>query len=108
MMLKKKSNSWARCKLLLLLPVAALIMYAFACSDISGQKEQKEVDPVHISFIDNTGKEVRSFKLEVGDGLASNNTSISSLNEWLSSLKKEDIRIYTIKIKAPPDTLNAF
>ena len=104
MMLKKKSNSWARCKLLLLLPVAALIMYAFACSDSPEQKVQKEVDPVHISFIDNTGKIVRSFELEVGDSLASNNGSINTLKEWLSSLKKEDMRLYTVSIKASPGT----
>ena len=40
MMTKKKSNSWARLKLLWLLPVAALSMYAFAHPDGTHQLEQ--------------------------------------------------------------------
>ena len=40
MMSKKKSNSRARWKLLLLLPVAALSMYAFARPDVTRQLEQ--------------------------------------------------------------------
>ena len=39
MMSKKKSNSWARLKLLWLLPVAALSVYAFACTNASKQSE---------------------------------------------------------------------
>ena len=103
-MFKKKSNSRARWKLLLLLPVAALIMYAFACSDMSGQKEQKEIEPVHLSFRDNTGREVRTFKLEVGDDSSPDNASFRELKEWLSSQEKETIQIYRVSIKAPPDT----
>ena len=40
MMSKKKSNSWARMKLLLLLPVAALSVYAFARPETTRQIEQ--------------------------------------------------------------------
>ena len=40
MMTKKKSNSWARMKLLLLLPVAALSVYAFARPYVTRQIEQ--------------------------------------------------------------------
>jgi len=40
MMTKKKSNSWARLKLLLLLPVAALSVYAFARPYVTRQIEQ--------------------------------------------------------------------
>ena len=39
MMTKKKSNSWARLKLLWLLPLAALSMYAFACTEATRQSE---------------------------------------------------------------------
>ena len=39
-MTKKKSNSWARMKLLLLLPVAALSVYACARPDVTRQLEQ--------------------------------------------------------------------
>lgn len=35
MMLKEKSNSWARLKLLLLIPVAACSMLAFARPDVN-------------------------------------------------------------------------
>jgi len=40
MMTKKKSNSWARLKLLLLLPVVAFIVYAFARPDVTRQLKQ--------------------------------------------------------------------
>jgi beta-lactamase regulating signal transducer with metallopeptidase domain len=39
MMSKKKSNNWARLKFLLLLPVAALSMYAFARPEVTRQLE---------------------------------------------------------------------
>jgi len=104
MMFKKKSNSRARWKLLLLLPVAALIVYAFACSDMSGQKEQKEIEPVQLSFSDNTGREVRTFKLEVGVVINFDNGSIRQLEEWLSSQAKESIQVYSVNIQAPSDT----
>lgn len=40
MMTKKKSNRWARLKFLLLLPLAALSMYAFARPEVTRQLEQ--------------------------------------------------------------------
>jgi len=40
MMSKKKSNSWARMKLLLLLPLAALSVYAFVRPEVTRQLEQ--------------------------------------------------------------------
>ena len=92
MMSKKKSNSWARLKLLLLLPVAALSMYAFASPDVTRQSEpiirsedtaissnnQNEtasisgtsndgIRTISISVIDNTGKELRTFQFEDKD-----------------------------------------
>jgi len=130
MMTKKKSNSWARLKLLWLLPIAALSVYA--CSRPNNAARQSEqmirsedttppsinqnttvsisVDPtethsVFISFVDDTDKELRSFtldnKIPETDSFA---LDIAGLEEWLKSQIEGERPFSTVSIKASPST----
>ena len=133
MMTKKKSNSWARMKLLLFLPVAALSVYACARpNDATRQSEpvirsEETTSPsnnqyhtisisenptekysVFIAFIDATGKEVRSFTLDnkepVSDSFPLDHTEfINEIQEWLKSPGGES-PFSTVSIKASHNT----
>ena len=122
MMTKKQSNSWARLKLLLLLPVAALFVYACARPNDNRQLEQMSrgrhstsvsVEPteeplISLVFTDNTGKELRSFNIRnddvIGYALDIESSAVSELEKWLKNQKKEDFQYFRISIKASKDT----
>jgi hypothetical protein len=126
MMSKKKSNRWARMKLLLLLLVAALFVYACARPEANRQSGQipiiqsttsdsesaTETYPVYLSVIDDaTGKELCSFKFENKNVVDRSSftidyadESINKLKEWFISQKKENFQYYTMNISADPET----
>ena len=110
MMSKKKSNSWARMKLLVLLPVVALNVYAFARPKGSQQLEQiirsenttntiSDTCLLSVVFMNN-GVELRSFSLKHE---SESHAVFNEIKEWLKNQKcNQDY--FTTNIKAASNT----
>jgi len=101
MMTKKKSNSWARLKFLLLLPVAALSVYAFARPDGTRYLEQiMRCEELSISSNDPDftleffEKELNKFISETGGNVA---MSATEKIQWLiESTNIVDLRVNSL------------
>ena len=122
MMTKKQSNRWARLKFLLLLPVAALFVYACARPNENQNLEHMKqgqnmtsvsIEPtdeplISLEFVDNTGKKLRSFNFTnnviVGSSLDLESSSIRKLEEWIKSHKRGDFQYCTVSIRASGET----
>ena len=134
MMTKKKSNRWARLKLLLLLPVTAFCVYALACTRQTEQTTQSktvstpvnnqistqaflepeaslsenstEAQSLSIAFIDKAGKEHRSFSFETKNPVngSFDLDNTDIIKELKGWLKSHYRYIHTVAIQAPPET----
>ena len=95
MMSKKKSNSWAQMKFLLLLPVAALSVYAFARPD-TRQMEHEILNETKTNTPTNQNYTLEFFETELNKYISEQEGSASlSLDEKFNFLK-EKANIFTL------------
>ena len=105
MMSKKKSTGWARLKLLLLLPVAALSVYAFARPDGTRQMEQVIRSESTTITPTNQNYSFEFFEAELNNFIREQGGSPSLSSEEKSNFLTEKTKIFSLFVNSKDEIL---